>query len=137
MLKRKSKKISAGLLIIWNNKILLAHPTNSPWRGTYTIPKGKVEKGEELIDTAIRETEEEIGILISKNDITDEPLKIDYSDEDGFVYKEVYYFPVFLEDEISNFKPQLKEVDWVGFLSKSEALDKIFWRFEPMLNFLV
>ena len=40
--------ISAGLLIIHDNKILLVHPTNAPWYGTFSIPKGEVEEGEEL-----------------------------------------------------------------------------------------
>ena len=55
-------QISAGLLILHNNKILLIHPTNAPWYGTYSIPKGKLEKDETIIQAAIRETEEEIEI---------------------------------------------------------------------------
>ena len=69
---------SAGLLIIQDNKILLAHPTNAPWYGSYTIPKGKVEDGETYIDTAIRETKEEryAEIKITASDISPKPKEV-------------------------------------------------------------
>ena len=41
---------SAGILIIKNNKILICHPTRARWTGTYTIPKGHLEKGENYLD---------------------------------------------------------------------------------------
>jgi ADP-ribose pyrophosphatase YjhB (NUDIX family) len=62
-------QISAGLAIIQDNKILLEHPTNSPWFNSYSIPKGQMEPGENSIQTAIRETEEELGIVINPADI--------------------------------------------------------------------
>jgi len=60
-------KISAGLAIIYDNKVLLAHTTNRGWYGSYGIPKGGIEKGESKIQAAIRETKEEVGISVPKN----------------------------------------------------------------------
>ena len=60
-------KTSAGLAIIYDNKILLAHTTSRGWYGSYGIPKGGIDKGESKLDAAIRETKEEVGITISKN----------------------------------------------------------------------
>jgi len=50
--------ISAGLVIVDKDKrlILLVHPTNASWVGTYSIPKGEVNPGEDLLAAAIRET---------------------------------------------------------------------------------
>ena len=131
--------VSAGLLIIQDNKILLAHPTRAPWYGSYTIPKGKVEEGESYLDTAIRETKEEIGIDIDKNDIDIDSVDvIDYTDKNNRVYKKVYYFLVIPKNEIIIDKNNLdkKEVNWAGFLDKNEAMTRIFWRFGDMLLYL-
>lgn len=133
-------EISAGLVIIQHNKILLAHPTNAPWYGTYTIPKGKIEPNESPLEAAIRETYEEVGINIGIDDIKDKkkPYIIEYKNQFGKIYKILYYFIVELKTEIiiDNNKLQKKEVNWAGFLDKDEALFRIFWRYEEMLKFI-
>jgi len=131
-------QISAGLLILHDNKILLIHPTNAPWYGTYSIPKGKMEKNETLIQTAIRETEEEIGVKIKEKQINKDYKIIEYKNERGRVYKQLYYFVVNLDEplNIDKSKLQLNEIDWAGFVDKDEAIARIFWRFEEMLNHL-
>jgi predicted NUDIX family NTP pyrophosphohydrolase len=62
--------VSAGLLLYRRGsqslEVLLAHPGGPFWRdrdaGAWTIPKGIVDEGEELLDAARREFEEETGI---------------------------------------------------------------------------
>lgn len=62
--------ISAGLLLFRRTsgslEVFLAHPGGPFWRGrdigAWTIPKGGVELGEELIAAACREFEEETGV---------------------------------------------------------------------------
>ena len=131
-------EISAGLLIIQKNKILLAHPTKAPWYGTYTIPKGKVEENETFVEAAIRETKEEIGIDISEDDIKNlnNPKTIEYTNEKGEIYKILKYFVVEPSTEITIDKSKLdkKEINWAGFLDKSDSMCRIFWRYEEMLK---
>jgi predicted NUDIX family NTP pyrophosphohydrolase len=66
-------KISAGLLMyrvradqISSPQVLLVHPGGPYWRnkddGAWTIPKGEVNKGEDLFAAAIREFTEETGL---------------------------------------------------------------------------
>ena len=137
--KNNGVKYSAGLVIIQDNKILLAHPTGSPWWGTYSIPKGEMDKGEKPLETAIRETKEETGIKIKEKHI-DRSLdgEIEYRDNKGKLYKVVYYFVAFPKKTIErkDIKPQLKEVDWAGLVSKNEAQKRIFGRFKPLLKLL-
>lgn len=63
--------LSAGLLLYRRGpaglELFLAHPGGPFWRdreaGAWTIPKGVVDEGEELLDAARREFEEETGIV--------------------------------------------------------------------------
>lgn len=130
---------SAGLVIIYDNKILLIHPTGQKWYETYSIPKGHVEEGEDYLDAAIRETTEEIGVRIPTNQIDfSEDKYIEYKTDKGETYKKVYYYPVYLTEPITIDKTKLQkeEIDWAGFLNKEEAEKRIFWRFKPLLKYL-
>jgi predicted NUDIX family NTP pyrophosphohydrolase len=63
---------SAGILVYRNSQsgpeILLAHPGGPFWRtrdlGSWGVPKGLVEKGEDPLQAAIREFVEETGLTI-------------------------------------------------------------------------
>lgn len=130
-------KLTAGLAIIQNGSILLGHPAGSKWYGTYSIPKGEIEEGEDLLTAAIRETREEVGLTIDPKDVKDtEPRHIDYKDKSGKVYKRVYYFIVNPSDPISSdaLDPDKKEIDWAGFILKDKAEQRIFWRLKPILD---
>lgn len=66
-----TSRVSAGLLLHRTRdglEVFIAHPggplfTNKD-DGHWTIPKGEVEPGEDLLATAIREFEEEVGIAV-------------------------------------------------------------------------
>ena len=51
-------EVSAGGVVIFGNAILLLKKFNGDW----VLPKGKVEKGENIRDTALREVFEESGV---------------------------------------------------------------------------
>lgn len=132
-------KISAGLVIIYDKKILLVHPTGDKWWGTYSIPKGGSEDDENLLETAFRETNEEVGLNLDP--VNYKPLSegyINYKDKKGEIYKRVYFFVILLDEELKIDKNKLQkdEVNWAGFLTKKEAEKRIFWRFKPLLKYL-
>ena len=60
----KEQLKSAGLAILYNNKLLLGHQRGRKPNEGYGIPKGLVDPGESLEETAIRETQEEFGLDI-------------------------------------------------------------------------
>ena len=56
------KTIASGLFIInKGDKLLVAHPTNHD-PNFWSIPKGRMEEGETTIETALRETQEEVNV---------------------------------------------------------------------------
>lgn len=65
--------ISAGILLFRRTgktlEVLLAHPGGPFWarrdEGAWSIPKGEVEEGEDLLTVALREFAEEVGSQIS------------------------------------------------------------------------
>jgi 8-oxo-dGTP pyrophosphatase MutT (NUDIX family) len=60
-----SKTITAGIFFInKDNKLLICHPTNHK-KSFFSIPKGKVEENETLLEAALRETSEESNVDFS------------------------------------------------------------------------
>jgi ADP-ribose pyrophosphatase YjhB (NUDIX family) len=139
--------ISSGIAILYKGKILLCHPTNASLINSFSIPKGGVNIGESLVDAAIRETREEVGITITKEKIEniDDPIEVLYINKKGQLFKKVYVFVVKIKtleeincksEIIDDSRLQFTEVDWAGFMSSEEASEKIFFRFKPLLNLI-
>jgi 8-oxo-dGTP pyrophosphatase MutT (NUDIX family) len=124
-------KKSAGIAIIYDNKILLVHPTNGTWKkGICGIPKGHIEKGEDPLDTAIRETYEEVGILIRPNQLESDSHTLDIYSDSGKLQKQIIYFVCRVSDlseiglsseTVSKKMLQLDEVDWAKFVDPMTA----------------
>lgn len=139
---------SAGVIIVLNNeKILLAHPSNSRWENSYSFPKGGIEKDETKLDAAIRELREETSVVVNVDQIKniDEPIIVDYNDKKGEIYKRLYLYLVYINDLseiglddiiIPTERLQIEEVDWAGFLTKEEAKSKIFYRCSHLLDII-
>ncbi len=138
----KNIKTSAGLMVMFENRILLGHPTGHTWWNSYTIPKGMVEKGESFIDAAIRETYEEVGLLIDKKQIKSDASVIQYKSKIDVVYKQIVYYRVNLQElpiicdgfKIKQQYLQMEEIDWAGFVTVEDALDRIFFRQKEIID---
>lgn len=136
----KKKKTSAGIAIVWNKKLLLVHPTNNKWWGTYGIPRGGLEKNETPFDAAIRETKEETGISVPVS-------KIDKNEKTVFSKRKTVVYYILEIDNLSEIglssevvpknQLQIEEVDWAGFVDLKEARKRMLSYQHDILNVLV
>lgn len=53
-----------GTLPVWQDKVLLCRRAIEPRKGLWTLPAGFMENGETTLEGAIRETQEEAGVMI-------------------------------------------------------------------------
>ena len=62
--------IASYLLLIQDGKVLLLRRFNTGYRdGDYSVPAGHVEPGDSFTQTMIRESNEEIGIMLKEEDL--------------------------------------------------------------------
>ena len=143
-------KYVAGLVIIYNKKILLVHAKKHPKRTKYTFPKGQIEKfrltKQTILDTAINETYQETKVTINKNEVDTTNLYKIKMKRNGELYKVVYYYVVYLTHLnnqpvegkiISKDHLQHDEVDWAGFLSREDAKLYLDPNYESILKFIM
>jgi predicted NUDIX family NTP pyrophosphohydrolase len=146
---RRSKEISAGLLVFRRKpalEVLLAHPGGPFWAkkddGVWTIPKGLVEPGEDLLAAARREFTEETNLTI----VNGEPTALmPVNQRSG---KVVYAFAVEADLELATFasntftiewppksgrRQNFPEIDRIGYFALPTAMTKILTYQRPLL----
>lgn len=138
-----TQKQSAGLVIIYNGMILLGHTTGRGWYGSYGIPKGGIEEGEDKMSAAIRETFEEVGIKVPKKLINPTEYTFVVTSRNQNYNKTVYYYIVEINElsqlglrdlKVPKSQLQVAEMDWAGFLPYSEATKRIMKSQVGLLN---
>jgi len=89
----------------------------------WVLPKGLVEKGEKLEDTAVREVKEETGITAKVREPIGKPEEYVYILQGERIFKKVYYFLMeyVSGDEITH-DFEMEDVQWV---SMDEAIDRM------------
>lgn len=119
---------SAGLAIIYKGMLLMGHPSNGSWVGRYSIPKGHVEDSESILEAAIRETKEEVGISVPLEMIDKTRYKVYRIGKHSI--KTVFYYIVKIDDlgqigldtiKVPKEQLQIEEIDWAGFITYKEA----------------
>lgn len=124
-------KTSAGILLYRfkeeDLEVLLVHPGGPFWEkkdiGAWSIPKGEIQDKEDLLDAAIRETEEEIGIEVSGNLTPLTPLKENNN-------KIIYAWAGQQDLDNSKIKSNTFELEWPpksGIKNKFPEIDKANW----------
>jgi len=109
---RRTKEISAGLLAFRRKnglEVLLAHPGGPFWAkkddAVWTIPKGLVEPGDDLLATARREFAEETHLTAAGDVIALNSVK----QKSG---KEVHAFAIEADLDLITFASNTFEIEW-------------------------
>lgn len=122
---------SAGLVIIYDGKILLARTAGRPDTKSWGIPKGGIEAGEDLIEAAIRETYEELGLKVPRRLIGKTEYTITINASKWGYFKELHYYIVQLDSlsqlglkslQVPKSQLDLKEISEARFMNLTEAL---------------
>lgn len=112
-------RTSAGLLIRHKGRILLVRQSET---GSWSIPKGTPLSGENLLDTAIRETHEETGVKIDKNTVTG-PMKVCLSAMPQCKRKLFYWETELQQIPIGGFVPSdTCEIIEASFFDEAQAI---------------
>ncbi|WP_218048949.1 NUDIX hydrolase [Curvivirga aplysinae] len=64
--KISKPSIGIGVVLLWENNVLLIQRDTPPKQGTWSIPGGKQEFGETMKQAATREVKEETGLIIQE-----------------------------------------------------------------------
>jgi predicted NUDIX family NTP pyrophosphohydrolase len=122
----RSKEISAGLLVFRRTsalEVLLAHPGGPFWAkkdvGVWTIPKGLVAPGEDLLAAARREFGEETNLTAS----FDETIALaPVNQKSG---KVVHAFAVEANFDLGAFSSNTFEIEWPPRSGKRQSFPEI------------
>jgi predicted NUDIX family NTP pyrophosphohydrolase len=122
---RRSKDISAGLLAFRRRselEVLLAHPGGPFWAnkddGAWTIPKGLVEPGDDLVAAARREFSEETGLTASGDLIALKPV----NQKSG---KVVHAFAFEADFDLAGFGSNSFEIEWPPKSGRRQSFPEI------------
>lgn len=120
------RPVSAGMILFRRTgaavEVLLVRPGGPYWRnkdvGAWQIPKGAVEAGEESLDAAFREVEEELGFRPAGN-----PLPLGRIRQTGG--KLVDAFAIEAAFEPSTLKSMLFEMEWPPRSGRTERFPEV------------
>jgi predicted NUDIX family NTP pyrophosphohydrolase len=147
--KSRTVEISAGLLAfrrVNELEVLLGHPGGPFWarkdNGAWSIPKGLVEPGDDLLATARREFTEETSLAAEGDVLALAPVK----QKSG---KVVHAFAIEADLELSRFASNTFEIEWppksgrrqsfpeidrIAYFTLSAAMAKILTYQRPFLK---
>jgi predicted NUDIX family NTP pyrophosphohydrolase len=147
---RTPKEISAGLLAFRRTgvtlEVLLAHPGGPFWAkkddGAWTIPKGLVEPGDDLVATARREFTEETGLtagdeIFALTPVNQRSGKVVHA----FAFEADFALDAFASNTFeiewpprSGRMQRFPEIDRIAYFASPVALKKIIAYQQPLLS---
>lgn len=113
---RQNTQVSCMLILKRDNKILMSKRANTGhYDGFYSLPAGRVEIGESVIDCIIREAKEEIDIKIDKYNLTLSHFmhRFDLENNETHECLDFYFATNIWEGNIKNNEPnKCSELRW-------------------------
>jgi 8-oxo-dGTP pyrophosphatase MutT (NUDIX family) len=140
--------ITSGIFIVnKNDEVLICHPTNHV-ATFWSMPKGVVEKGEMILDAAIRETFEETNIDFSKASGLRQLESVEYKKGKKLLYPFLAWEPAIsgidwnsFDIKCNSFVPLEKggfpEMDDYRWVTIAEAITLVHEAQIPVLNQII
>ena len=121
---KKHPKVGVGVMITRNDKVLMGLRKGSHGEGEWSFPGGHLDWGESVFQTAIRESMEETGLVVSDIELISVADEMRYIDTDG-----KHYLNIGVKANAVDGEPKVMEPDkcekWEWF-SLDELPDNIF-----------
>lgn len=114
------KPVSAVIVLTDDYGKVLLLETN--YRDDWSLPGGVVEAAESPLDGAVRETQEELGIVVDRHSLS--LCAVDYRPvKDGFIDKLYFYFygGALTQQQIDGIRLQDEEIEQMRFVDLDEA----------------
>lgn len=122
MTKELDREKSCGCIILKDDKVLLIGAWDDDGKLFWAFPKGHQDEGETDIETAIRETKEEVGLDVEI--IDEEPIRTGHWRHGGRVYKDILLFIARpLNDETKKQESEVEKVEWVEIAEAGRYFD--------------
>ena len=121
----KPYHISAGCVVIKDQKVLLLKRKQEPGgaKGGYHLPKGTLEVGETLEECALRETQEESGVLAILQEYIGATInRFKYPSSGMQIEKTTHYYLARYESDCAEHDVEHDEVLWLPFDKAIELL---------------
>lgn len=138
----KYPRPGVSVFVIHDMHFLMMKRKGSHGEGTWALPGGGVEWGERISETVIRELQEEIGLIVSIEDVRIGPVTNDFFLGDGKHYVDIYCSVFLAEGGRPNVRimepDKCTELKWIsgdGIWFNKEILPKpLFPSFENFLK---
>ena len=130
-MKKYTGKTSTAIIPYEPNKILLIKRNTVPFKGYWALPGGRVDPGETVEQTIVREVKEETGL-----DVTIERKIGEYTEQgvkDGVEYE--YYPTCFLVKPVGGeIKKQESEIQEIKLFSLKELPNPLAFEHDQMIK---
>ena len=114
---------SCGVVLLNSNKVLLLQHPDTTTSGHWDFPKGHVEKGEDEVQTALRELKEETGIdNVKIIDDFNHPISYNLLRNGDTILKEVVFFLGITNQEKVSISSEHQNFAWLQYESAYERL---------------
>lgn len=123
---------AGGLVKNSDKEILFIHRL-----GKWDLPKGKLEKGENPQEAAVREVEEECGISNLKLEAEVEPTYHMYFHKEKWVLKKTYWFNMYYagkEKLIPQLEEAIEKAEWVKQSNLEKQLENTYSSLKKMIE---
>ncbi len=130
-MKKYTGKTSTAIIPFPGNRILLIKRGTVPFKGYWALPGGRVDPGETVEQTIVREVKEETGLDVAIVDKIGE--YVEKGVKDGVEYE--YYPTCFLVEVVGGeMKKQDSEIQEIKLFNLREPLEKLAFEHELMIK---